>query len=81
LSKLIDRRADRADQSRVDFVRVSGTFEIPLHAKRLASSGEYAAVIGAAFVIDGGNYRHEFVAQAVINGLMRVQLDADVPAA
>jgi len=66
-------------EGRVDFFRVPGAFEIPLHAKRLASSGEYAAVIGAAFVIDGGIYRHEFVAQAVINGLMRVQLDTDVP--
>jgi len=67
------------DQGRIDFFRVPGAFEIPLHAKRLASSGEYAAVIGAAFIIDGGIYRHEFVAQAVINGLMRVQLDTDVP--
>jgi 6,7-dimethyl-8-ribityllumazine synthase len=66
-------------EDRVDFFRVPGAFEIPLHAKRLASSGRYAAVIGAAFVIDGGIYRHEFVAQAVINGLMRVQLDTDVP--
>jgi 6,7-dimethyl-8-ribityllumazine synthase len=64
---------------RVDFFRVPGAFEIPLHAKRLAKSGRYAAVIGAAFVIDGGIYRHEFVAQAVIDGLMRVQLETDVP--
>ena len=30
-------------------------------------------------MIDGGIYRHDFVAEAVINGLMRVQLDMDVP--
>ena len=30
-------------------------------------------------MVDGGIYRHEFVASAVIDGLMRVQLDCDVP--
>jgi 6,7-dimethyl-8-ribityllumazine synthase len=40
---------------------------------------QYAAIVGAGFVIDGGIYRHDFVAEAVINGLMRAQLDTDVP--
>jgi 6,7-dimethyl-8-ribityllumazine synthase len=66
-------------RDRVDLYRVPGAFEIPLHAKRLASSGRYAAIVGAGLVIDGGIYRHDFVAEAVITGLMRVQLDADVP--
>ena len=30
-------------------------------------------------MVDGGIYRHEFVAQAVIEGLMQVQLETDVP--
>ncbi|MGO9342890.1 MAG: 6,7-dimethyl-8-ribityllumazine synthase, partial [Acidimicrobiales bacterium] len=63
----------------VDFFRVSGSFELPLHAKRLALTGRYSAVVAAGLVVDGGIYRHEFVAEAVINGLMRVQLDVDVP--
>lgn len=66
-------------EDRIDLFRVPGAFEIPLHAKRLAASGTYAAVVGAGLVIDGGIYRHDFVAEAVINGLMRVQLDTDVP--
>ncbi len=63
----------------IDVFRVPGAFEIPLHAQRLAASGRYAAIVGAGLVIDGGIYRHDFVAEAVINGLMRVQLDQDVP--
>jgi 6,7-dimethyl-8-ribityllumazine synthase len=63
----------------IDFFRVPGAFEIPLHARRLATTGRYAAVVGAGLVVDGGIYRHEFVAEAVINGLMRVQLDTNVP--
>jgi 6,7-dimethyl-8-ribityllumazine synthase len=66
-------------RDQIDLFRVPGSFEIPLHAKRLADSGCYAAIVGAGLVVDGGIYRHEFVAAAVINGLMRVQLDTDVP--
>jgi 6,7-dimethyl-8-ribityllumazine synthase len=58
---------------------VPGAFEIPLHAQRLARSGRFDAVIACALVVNGGIYRHEFVAAAVIDGLMRVQLDTDVP--
>lgn len=67
------------DGSEVDLYEVTGAFEIPLHAKRLADSGRYSAVVGAGLVVDGGIYRHEFVAEAVISGLMRVQLDTGVP--
>ena len=67
------------DPAAVDFFEVTGAFEIPLHAKKLAASGRYGAIVGAGFVVDGGIYRHEFVADAVINGLMRVQLDTGVP--
>ena len=59
--------------------RVPGAFEIPLHAMRLARTGRYDAVIACGLVVNGGIYRHEFVASAVIDGLMRVQLDTDVP--
>ena len=65
--------------SQVDRFEVTGAFEIPLHAKRLAASGRYGAIVAAGLVVDGGIYRHEFVAEAVIDGLMRVQLDTDVP--
>ena len=58
---------------------VPGAFEIPLHAQTLARSGRFDAVIACAFVVNGGIYRHEFVASAVIDGLMRVQLDTEVP--
>ncbi len=58
---------------------MTGAFEIPLHAQRLAASGRYRAIVAAGLVVDGGIYRHEFVAEAVIDGLMRVQLDTGVP--
>lgn len=63
----------------VDVVEVPGAFEIPLRIKRLAASGRYAGLAGCALVVDGGIYRHEFVAATVVDALMRVQLDTDVP--
>jgi len=63
----------------VDRYDVPGAFEIPLLAQALARSGRYAAIVACALVVDGGIYRHEFVAGAVIDGLMRAQLDTGVP--
>jgi len=65
--------------SAVDVFQTPGAFEIPLHAQTLARTAKYAAVVAAAFVVDGGIYRHEFVAETVVNGLMKVQLDTEIP--
>jgi len=58
---------------------VPGAFEMPLLAKRLAETGKYDAIVCAALVVDGGIYRHDFVAAAVVDGLMNVQLTTNVP--
>ena len=63
----------------VDIFDVPGAFELPLMARDLAASGRYGAVACAAFVVDGGIYRHDFVAQAVVDGLMRAGLDTGIP--
>lgn len=64
---------------RVDYFEVPGAFEIPLRAKLLSKSGQYGAIVASALVVDGGIYRHEFVSSAVIDALMRVQLETEVP--
>ena len=66
-------------QAQVHVVDVPGAFEMPLMARELAASGRYAAVACAAFVVDGGIYRHDFVAQAVVNGLMQAGMETGVP--
>jgi 6,7-dimethyl-8-ribityllumazine synthase len=63
----------------IDVHECPGVFEIPLRAKVLATTGRYAAIVASGLVVDGGIYRHEFVSTAVIDGLMRVQLDTGVP--
>ena len=63
----------------VDVFSVPGAFEMPLFARDLARTGKYDAIVAAAFVVDGGIYRHEFVAQAVVSGLMQAGLETGVP--
>ncbi|MES0879311.1 6,7-dimethyl-8-ribityllumazine synthase [Roseibium sp. SCP14] len=63
----------------IDVFDVPGAFEMPLAARDLAQTGKYAAIAAAALVVDGGIYRHDFVAQAVVNGLMQAGLDTGVP--
>lgn len=87
--------SDIVDQARISFVEhiarltggsttvevfdVPGAFEIPLQARSLARTGRYSAIVGAAFVVDGGIYRHDFVAQTVVSALMQAQMETDVP--
>lgn len=58
---------------------VPDAFEMPLLAKKLAARGDYDGIVCAALVVDGGIYRHDFVAQAVVNGLMQAQMETGVP--
>ena len=63
----------------IEVYETPGAFEIPLHAQALARTGRYAAIVAAAFVVDGGIYRHEFVAETVVGALMQVQLATETP--
>jgi 6,7-dimethyl-8-ribityllumazine synthase len=63
----------------IEVFEVPGSFELPLMAKTLALTGHYRAIVASGFVVNGGIYRHEFVADTVIAGLMQVQLETMVP--
>ena len=71
--------AELGDSIHTETVSVPGAYEIPLHAKLLAKSGRFDAIVACGLVVDGGIYRHDFVATAVIDGLMQVQLETEVP--
>lgn len=63
----------------IEHVEVPGSLEIPLQAQLLAKTGRYAVIVAAGLIVDGGIYRHDFVARSVLDGIMRVQLDTEVP--
>ena len=71
--------ARHISRAQVDLFEVPGSFEIPLHAQLLAKTRRYTAIVAAGLVVDGGIYRHEFVADTVIKALMDVQLKTEVP--
>ena len=73
------REAEARHITHVDVFQVPGSFEIPLHAQVLAKTRRYTAIVAAGLVVDGGIYRHEFVADSVIKALMDVQLRTEVP--
>ncbi|MFE4518725.1 6,7-dimethyl-8-ribityllumazine synthase [Kitasatospora sp. NPDC056783] len=59
-------------------LRVPGTFELPVAAKRLAERG-YDAVVALGVVIRGGTPHFDYVCQAATTGLTQVSVDTGVP--
>ena len=67
------------DEASITEAWVPGAFELPLAASRLASSGEYDAVICLGAVIRGATGHYEHVAGQCAAGIARVALDTGVP--
>jgi len=65
----------------IDVVRVPGSFEIPLTAKKMASKGSYHAVICIGTVIRGATPHFDYVASEVSKGIASVSLETGVPIA
>jgi len=68
-----------AEEDDITLVYVPGSFEIPLVAKKLAESGEYAAVICVGAVIRGATPHFDYVASEVAKGVAQVALTTGVP--
>jgi 6,7-dimethyl-8-ribityllumazine synthase len=71
-------RAGAADQD-VDVVRVPGSFELPLTAKKLAAAGKYDALIAIGCVIRGETSHYDYVCSETARGLQLAQMDTGVP--
>jgi 6,7-dimethyl-8-ribityllumazine synthase len=63
----------------VEVIQVPGSLEMPLMCKKLAETKTYDVICCAGLVTDGGLYRHDFVAHAILQGFINVQLQTDVP--
>ena len=66
-------------EQQVDEVVVPGSLEIPLQAKLRAKTGRYDAIVVTGLVVDGGIYRHEFVAKSILESVMQLQLEFELP--
>ncbi len=67
------------DPASVDVVWVSGSYEVPLVAKRLAQSGKYDAVVCLGAVIRGATSHFDYVAGGVSSGISAVSLETNLP--
>ena len=63
----------------IDVAWVPGAFEVPLIADRLASSGQYVAVLALGAVIRGETTHDQHINRAVSLGLMEAGLRSGVP--
>ncbi len=70
-----------ARENDLTVVRVPGSFEIPLAAKKLAVSGRYDAIICVGAVIRGETPHFDFIAAEVTKGMASVSIETGVPVA
>jgi len=63
----------------VDVVRVPGAFELPLTAKKLATTGKYDALVAIGCVIRGETSHYDYVCSETARGLQLAQMDSGVP--
>lgn len=67
------------NEDNIDVAFVPGAFEIPLVAKKLASSGNYDAVITLGCVIRGATSHYDYVCNEVAKGVAKVNDQTNVP--
>ncbi len=85
-SRLLDGAIDAlvrhgANEDDIEVVRVPGSFEIPLVAKKMASKGLYNAVICLGTVIRGATPHFDYVAAEVSKGIASASMETGVPIA
>jgi 6,7-dimethyl-8-ribityllumazine synthase len=66
-------------QKRVEVIRVPGSFELPLAAKRAAESKKFDGIIALGCVMRGETPHFEYISAAVSHGLQQVALETGIP--
>lgn len=85
-SKLVEGAMDAlnrhgASEEKISLVKVPGSFEIPLVAKRLAEAGKFDGIICLGAVIRGATPHFDYVAAEVSKGVAAVALETNTPVA
>ena len=68
-----------AQEDDIEMSWTPGSFEIPVIAKKMASSGRYDAVICLGAIIKGGTPHFDYIAAEASKGIAKVALDTGVP--
>ena len=72
-------KAAGAPAKNIEVVRVPGSFEIPLAAKKLAAGAHADAVIAIGCILRGETAHFDYIASEVARGVQLAQLDTGVP--
>ncbi len=75
----LERAGARSEQ--VDVVRVPGSFEIPVAAKKLGESGKYDALVCIGCILRGDTSHFEYISSEVARGVQLAQIETGVPMA
>ena len=67
------------DPEAVTTLRVPGSFELPVAARRLAETERFEAIVPLGCVIQGATAHADHVTHAAIDGLNRVALETGLP--
>ena len=68
-----------ADEKQIEIVRVPGSLEIALAAKKLAATGRVDSIICIGCVLRGETSHFDYIAAEVARGVQLAQLDTGVP--
>src|ERR1700721_3098586 len=68
-----------ATQSQIEVVRVPGSFEIPIAAKKLAATGRFDSIVCIGCILRGETSHYDYVASETSRGIQLAQLDSGVP--
>jgi len=68
-----------AQSENVEVVRVPGSFELPLAAKKLAATEKYDALIAIGCVLRGETSHYDYVCSETARGLQLAQMDTGLP--
>lgn len=85
-NKLLDGAVDAllrhgSSEENIDIIKVPGSFEIPLAAKKIAKKKSYDAIICLGTIIRGATPHFEYVASEAAKGIALVSLEAEIPVA
>jgi len=85
-SKLLDGAKDAllrhgAKEDDIDVIKVPGSFEIPMVAKRMALKGTYNAILCLGTVIRGATPHFEYIAAEVSKGIASASMETGIPIA
>jgi 6,7-dimethyl-8-ribityllumazine synthase len=72
-------RRSGAREEDIEVVKLPGSFEIPLIAKKMAAKGRFDAIIALGAVIRGATPHFDYVAAEVSKGIAAVSLESGVP--